>query len=84
MCENGKVRDWELGLHKSHLHYCIPQLLQLFKAYAKTYSTIGLTKEEFGDFLIEECSVCSQLMLKDLLSSCCNLQVQISFLSSLP
>eukprot|EP00731_Ephydatia_muelleri_P028731 Em0020g375a len=32
------------------------RLLQMFKSYTKAYPTLGLTKEEFGDFLIEECS----------------------------
>ena len=32
----------------------------MFKSYTKAYPTLGLTKEEFGDFLIEECSVRSQ------------------------
>ncbi|KAL5473727.1 hypothetical protein EMCRGX_G028261 [Ephydatia muelleri] len=36
------------------------RLLQMFQSYTKAYPTLGLTKEEFGDFLIEECSVRSQ------------------------
>ncbi|KAL5474054.1 hypothetical protein EMCRGX_G028627 [Ephydatia muelleri] len=32
------------------------RLLEMFKSYTKAYPTLGLTMEEFGDFLIEECS----------------------------
>ena len=44
----------------------------MFKSYTKAYPTLGLTKEEFGDFLIEECSVRSQfryIMSLDVMSS---------------
>ena len=44
----------------------------MFKSYSKAYPTLGLTKEEFGDFLIEECSVRSQfryIMWLDVMSS---------------
>ena len=45
-------------LHSSLLHVCVPlQLYQLFKEYAKKYPSLGMTRDEFKDFLINECCV---------------------------
>ena len=53
---DSRVKDTQF-LFCYHMYLCILQLLLLFSEYAKTSPSLGLTLQEFKEFLIAECYV---------------------------